>query len=57
MRELENGRFVDDALKRAGRSAAQPVDMTRFREFAEVVRFFRIEAETQLPGASQAEGH
>ena len=39
MSELESGRFVDDALKRAGRSTAQPVDMTRFRDFAEVVRF------------------
>ena len=56
MSELENGRFVDDALKRAGRSAAQPVDMTRFREFAEVVRFFRIEAESRLPGASRPKG-
>ena len=39
---------MDDALKRAGRSAAQPVDMPRFREFVEVVRFFRIEAESRL---------
>ena len=27
--------------------------MTRFREFAEVVRFFRIEAESRLPGAAR----
>ena len=56
MSELENGRFLDDALKRAGRSAARAVDMTRFREFAEVVRFFRIEAESRLPGASRPKG-
>jgi hypothetical protein len=36
--------------------AAQPVDMTRFREFAEVARFFRIEAESRLPGASRPKG-
>ena len=27
--------------------------MTRFREFAEVARFFRIEAESRLPGAAR----
>ena len=52
MRELESGRFLDDALGRPGRSTAAPVDMTRFREFAEVARFFRIEAESRLPGAA-----
>jgi hypothetical protein len=56
MIELENGRFVDDALKRAGRSAAQPIDMTRIGEFTEVARFFRIEAEAQLPGGSRPKG-
>ena len=30
--------------------------MTRFREFAEVARFFRIEAEGRLPGASRPKG-
>jgi hypothetical protein len=30
--------------------------MTRFREFAEVARFFRIEAEDRLPGASRSKG-
>ena len=30
--------------------------MTRFREFAEVARFFRIEAESRLPGASRPKG-
>jgi hypothetical protein len=54
MGELENGRFIDDALKQAGRTALEPVDMTRFREFALVVRFFRIEAESRLPGASRS---
>src|SRR5262249_10943291 len=52
MRELENGRFVDDVLERAGRPAVEPIDMTRFREFAEVARFFRIEAPGRLAGAS-----
>jgi hypothetical protein len=56
MRELEDSRFVDDAFKRAGRAAVEPIDMTRFREFAEVVRFFRIEAESWLPGASRPKG-
>ena len=56
MRELENGHFADDALKRAGRLAAQPTDMSRFHEFAEVARFFRIEAESRLPGASTSNG-
>ena len=56
MSELENGRFVDDALKRTGRPAAQPVDMARFREFALVVRFFRVEAEESAAGHVEAEG-
>jgi hypothetical protein len=56
MSELETGRFVDVALKRTGRSAAQPADMTQFREFAEFARFFRVEAESQRPGASRPKG-
>jgi hypothetical protein len=56
MSELEDGRFMVDALKRASRSAAQRVDMTRFHEFAEVVRFFRIEAEARLPGSLKPRG-
>jgi hypothetical protein len=56
MSELENGRFVDNALKRAGRSAGSPVDVTRFPEFVEVARFFRIEAESLLSGASKSKG-
>ena len=44
------------ALKRTGRPAAGPVDLSRFREFAEVARFFRIEAEGRLPGASRPNG-
>lgn len=56
MSELETGRFVDAALKRSGRAAVQPVDMTQFREFAEVVRFFRVEGESQRPGASRPRG-
>jgi hypothetical protein len=56
MTELENGRFVEIALKQSGRSGAQPVDITRFREFSEVVRFSRIEAEIRLPGAYLPKG-
>jgi hypothetical protein len=52
MRGLEDGRFVDDVLKRAGRPAVGPVDMTGLREFTVVARFFRIEAEDWLPGGS-----
>jgi hypothetical protein len=49
---LEDGRFWHDSLKRAGRPADRGVDMNRLREFAEVARFFRIEGECRLPGAS-----
>ncbi len=54
MSDLESGRFVDDVLKRAGRPAVGPVDMARFRAFAEVARFFRIDAEGLLPGGSSS---
>jgi hypothetical protein len=54
MSDLENGRFADVAIERAGRPAAGSVDMTRFREFAEVARFFRLEAESRLPGGSSS---
>ena len=53
MRALESGRFLYDTLKRAGRPVVEPVDMNRLREFVDVVRFFRIEAERQLPNASR----
>ena len=56
MRALESGRFLYDTLKRAGRPVVEPVDMNRLREFADVVRFFRIEAESQLPRASRPKG-
>jgi len=56
MSALESGRFLDDTPKRAGRPAFEPVDMNRIREFADVVRFFRIEAESQLPKASRPNG-
>jgi hypothetical protein len=56
MSELENGRFVDNVLKRAGRSAGSPVDVTRFPEFVEAVRFFRIEADSLLSGATKSKG-
>ena len=56
MHELENGRFVDDALKRSGRTTKKPVDWSRSPEFVTVVRFLRIEAESRLPGAPKAQG-
>jgi len=56
MSALETGRFIDHARERAGRSAAQPVDMTRLREFAEVARFLRIESESQPQGATRSKG-
>ena len=45
MSALEGGRFLHDAL-----------DMTRFREFAEIARFFRIEAESRLRESSRPRG-
>ena len=39
-----------------GGRSPQPVDMTRFRDFGDVVRFFRIEGESQRPGASRPKG-
>ena len=56
LRELENGRFVDEALKRTGRTAAKPVDWNRYVEFASVVRFLRIEAESWMSGAPRPKG-
>jgi hypothetical protein len=50
MSDLENGRLVDDVPRRGGRPAVGPIDMSRCREFAEIARFFRIEAEGRLPG-------
>jgi hypothetical protein len=45
MSTLESGRFLDDALERAGRPALEPIERGRLREFTAVARFFRIEAE------------
>lgn len=56
MAALEDGRFLHDVLARAGRPADEAVDMGRLREFAGVARFFRLEAERQLPGAARREG-
>jgi hypothetical protein len=56
MSALETGRFLDDALKRAGRPAGEPLDMTRLQEFVAVARFFRIEADSQLPSVSRPNG-
>ncbi len=48
MRALESGRFLDDALQQAGRPALAPLAWTRLRDFRDVARFFRIEAERSL---------
>jgi hypothetical protein len=56
MRVLETGRFRDDALKRAGQPAGEPLDMTRLHEFVAVARFFRIEAESHRLDVSKPEG-
>ena len=53
MRELETGHFWEIALKRTGRAGNQPVDMTPTRKFADVIRFFRIEAENRLSDTSR----
>ncbi len=50
MNDLEKGPVADGARERAGRPAVGPFDLTRLREFTEVARFFRIEAEDRLPG-------
>ena len=55
MRALESGRFVNEAREWAGRAAVEPIDMTRFHEFADVARFFRIEAESKLSKASRSQ--
>jgi len=52
MSELETGRFLDDSLKRARRQGSGPIDTTRFPEFVQAARFFRIEAESRLAAAS-----
>lgn len=56
MIELEDGRFWHDGLKRAGHPPDDPVARTRLREFADVARFFRIEAECQWPDAPRPAG-
>lgn len=56
MSALETGRFGDDALRRAGRPAGEHLDMTQLPEFVAVVRFFRIEAESQQPNVSTPKG-
>lgn len=45
-----------DENNRAGRPAVEVVDMTRLREFVEIARFYRIEAESRLPEASRPKG-
>jgi hypothetical protein len=56
MSGLESGRSLEDALQRAGRPAVGPIDPTRLTEFVAVARFFRIEAECQLPASSRPQG-
>jgi hypothetical protein len=48
MRGLESGRSVQDALREAGRPGDGPLDVTRLGEFVEVVRFFRLDAQSRL---------
>jgi hypothetical protein len=57
MTALETGRFRVEALRRAGRPPGQPLDMTRLREFVAAARFFRLEAECQLPETSARKGN
>jgi hypothetical protein len=54
MADLEKGRLKTDVANRAGRRDPGPgdIDPTAFPEFVEIARFFRIEAESKLPGAS-----
>ncbi len=48
MTALESGRFFQEAVRQPGGPAVEAIDMSRFREFAETARFFRIEAESKL---------
>jgi hypothetical protein len=56
MSALEDGHFLSDAIKRAGHPADDRVDMNRLRPFADVARFFRMEAEGLQPGSSRPNG-
>jgi hypothetical protein len=56
MRTLETGHFLDEAIKRAGRPANKPLDLARIGEFVAASSFFRIAAESQVPGASMVMG-
>ena len=48
MRGLESGRSVQGALREQGRPSDVPLDITKLGEFAEVARFFRLDAESRL---------
>src|SRR5262249_43750344 len=50
MRGLESGRALRDALGEAGGSADRPLEVSALAEFAEVARFFRLDAEARVPG-------
>jgi hypothetical protein len=56
MTALEEGRFLREAVQRAGLPADELVQKSRLREFADVARFFRLEATSQLPEASRPTG-
>ena len=57
MRELENGRFVDDALKRSGRTAQKPVDWSRSPEFVPSGPLLANRGRESAVGRAQREGH
>jgi hypothetical protein len=48
MRGLESGRSLQDALREAGQPDDRSLDITKLGEFAEVTRFFRLDAEARL---------
>jgi hypothetical protein len=53
LRALENGHILTDALKRDVRSGCAPLEMVQLGGFVAVTRFFRLEAERQLPELSR----
>jgi hypothetical protein len=56
MSALETGRFLDDALKRAGRPPGKKLDKKRLGEFVAVARFFRADAESRSPDLTRQGG-
>jgi hypothetical protein len=45
---ITTGRSVQDALREEGRPGDGPLVVTKLGEFAEVARFFRLDAESRL---------